>query len=207
MISSQTMKYVFYPAADKAAAPTLVMLHGTGGDENDLISLAGNFPGNWNVLGVRGNVTEQGMPRFFRRISFGVFDEADVAFRADELAAFLKELAAKEGLDAGKLIAVGYSNGANIAGAILTREPSLFAGVAMWRPMQPFTALPEFHGTAPVLTTSGRFDPTVPTTHVAAWQSALQEAGYEVEGHMLASGHELTGEDIELTANWLARWQ
>src|SRR5689334_24836751 len=112
----------FLPAAD-ASAPVLLLLHGTGGDENDLIPLAQELLPGAAILGVRGKVLENGMPRFFRRLAEGVFDLQDLERRTAELAGFIENARRAYGLDGNKLIAVGYSNGANIAASLILRDP------------------------------------------------------------------------------------
>lgn len=196
--------YVFQKSS-APDAPTLLLLHGTGGDERDLLPLARQFPGEWNVLSIRGNVLENGMPRFFRRISFGVFDEADITRRADDLAEFILELADKEGFDPERIFAVGYSNGANIAGALLVQRPGFFAGAVLWRPMQPFQVIEPFTSPRPsrLLLTTGAMDPTVRQADSEKWATILQQAGYLVDHQTVRAGHELTQQDIVLATAWL----
>src|ERR1700748_1507759 len=115
-------QYIYQPVGNPAAY-TLLLLHGTGGDETDLIPLAREFGQGFNVLSLRGNVSEGGMPRFFRRLGMGVFDEKDLTLRTHELVALVQALALKEHFDPSKVIALGYSNGANIAGSALLMYP------------------------------------------------------------------------------------
>jgi phospholipase/carboxylesterase len=138
----QSLKYIYQPAG--APANTLLLLHGTGGDENDLIPLAKEFGTGFNILSLRGNVSEGGMPRFFRRLGMGIFDEKDLAFRTHEMVAFIRGLAAREGFDATRIIALGYSNGANIVGSTLLLYPDFLAGAILYRPMQPFKDVAAF---------------------------------------------------------------
>src|SRR5680860_678901 len=112
------LNYIYIPS-DTISDYTFLLLHGTGGNENDLVPLVDDFGGGVNILSLRGNVLENGMPRFFKRLEMGVFDEADLEFRTRELVHFVREIAVKEGFDIMKLIAIGYSNGANIAGSTL----------------------------------------------------------------------------------------
>lgn len=204
----QPLKYIYKPSAQPGAY-TLLLLHGTGGNEADLIPLAENFGSGFNILSVRGNVSENGMPRFFRRLGMGIFDEEDLSFRTDELVAFLKELSQKEGFDVTRIIALGYSNGANIAGATLVKYPGFLAGAILYRPMPPFKQLTingKANGT-PVLMTSGAMDGTVNPDANRAYEEALQQAGYSVSHHILATGHNLLQQDIALAANWFAKLQ
>ena len=120
------LQYIYQPVGN-VNAYTLLLLHGTGGNERDLLPLAGTLGQGFNVLSLRGNVQEHGMPRFFRRLGMGVFDEEDVHFRTHEMVHFLKKLSANEGFDISQLLAVGYSNGANIAGAMLMLYPNVYA--------------------------------------------------------------------------------
>ncbi|KOS05673.1 hypothetical protein AM493_06220 [Flavobacterium akiainvivens] len=200
----QALKYIYKPSAQPGAY-TLLLLHGTGGNEADLIPLAENFGNGFNILSVRGNVSENGMPRFFRRLGMGIFDEEDLNFRTDELVAFVKEIAVKEGFDSTKVIALGYSNGANIAGATLVKYPGFLAGAIMYRPMPPFKKL-SIDGTAnstPVLMTSGAMDGTVNRQDNQQYAEALQHVGYVVTHQILPSGHNLTQQDLTLTVDWL----
>src|SRR5690625_1495254 len=130
------MKHIFQQGKD-ASKPTLLLLHGTGGTEQDLLSLAQKVDPDANVLSVRGNVSENGMPRFFRRIAEGVFDEEDLIFRTKELYEFLDEAAQKYGFDRNNIIAVGYSNGANIAASLLFHYEDALAGAILYHPMVP----------------------------------------------------------------------
>src|SRR6476659_6247575 len=112
------MKHIFNKGQDPTK-PTLLLLHGTGGNELDLLPLAGRIDDEANVLSVRGNVLENGMPRFFRRLAEGIFDEEDLIFRTKELNEFLDEAAKEYKFDRNNIVAIGYSNGANIAASLL----------------------------------------------------------------------------------------
>src|SRR3978361_2362460 len=127
------LKYIYKPS-NMEGANTLLLLHGTGGDENDLLPLAQNFGSDFNVLSLRGNVSEGGMPRFFKRLGMGIFDEKDLEFRTHEMVIFIKELAIKENFDVNKIITLGYSNGANIAAGALVLCPDFFVGVILYWP-------------------------------------------------------------------------
>jgi len=200
----QPLKYI-YKASPEGGAYTLLLLHGTGGSETDLIPLAQNLGGKYNLLSVRGNVTENGMPRFFKRLGMGIFDEDDLRFRTDELAGFVKELASVEGFDAAKIIALGFSNGANIAGAALVQHPGLFAGAILYRPMQPYKLM-NFGINArhiPVFFSSGKMDPTVSTADTENYLATLERLGFKVAFHNFNTGHNLVQDDVELAAQWL----
>lgn len=199
------MNYV-YKSSGIVGARTLLLLHGTGGNENDLLSLADFFPKELNVLSVRGNVLENGMPRFFKRIGMGVFDEKDLEFRTFEMKAFLRQLSEIENFDIEKLIALGYSNGANIAGSALFLEPDFFAGAILLRPMLPYqTKRPQRNsGGMPVFMSSGNQDPTVELHDISAYTEILESSGFTVDSKILPAGHNLTRTDLELAAGWFA---
>ncbi|RFS18932.1 alpha/beta hydrolase [Chitinophaga silvatica] len=199
------MKYIYQPIGNNNDY-TLLLLHGTGGDERDMLPLAGELGNKYNILSLRGNVSEHGMPRFFRRLAMGVFDEEDVHFRTHEMVHFLKELSTKEEFDINKLIAVGYSNGANIAGAALILYPELLAGAILFRPMQPLTGLEDSFETErqqPVFMSSGTQDGTVNPAATAAYATLLSANGFKVSNYNIPTGHNLVQQDITLAAQWL----
>lgn len=202
----QPLKYI-YKASANADAYTILLLHGTGGNENDLLPLAANFGKCYNILSVRGNVSENGMPRFFKRLGMGVFDEQDLDFRTDELVAFIKEIAAKEDFDSSKVIALGYSNGANIAGSTLVKYPDFLGGAVLYRPMQPFKTIKSqgTESTIPVFFSSGIADPTIEPSATPIYVLTLEELGFKVDYHELPTGHNLTMDDIKLSAEWLEK--
>ena len=200
------LKYIYKPTGNLEAY-TLLLLHGTGGDEADLIPLAENFGNSYNILSLRGNVSENGMPRFFKRLGMGVFDEDDLRFRTDEMVAFIKNLAEKEGFNPNKIIALGYSNGANIAGATLVQHPDFLAGAILYRPMQPFKGIGT-EGTTkqvPVFFSSGKLDPTVNANATTIYLKNLEELGFNVAFYDLPTSHNLTQQDVVLSAEWLAK--
>ncbi|MGI4743095.1 MAG: alpha/beta hydrolase [Janthinobacterium lividum] len=202
----QPLTYLYQPAPGPARA-TLLLLHGTGGDERDLLPLATRFGPGLNVLSLRGNVQEGGMPRFFRRLGMGVFDEPDVLFRTHELADFLAKVASKEGFDPSQLIAVGYSNGANIAASLLMLYPGLLAGAVLWRPMQPLVQEVPVFATprpVPVFFAPGAQDPTVRPAATDAFAALLSQAGYQLTRRDAPAGHNLTQADLEGAVGWLA---
>lgn len=201
----QPLSYIYQPAPGPARA-TLLLLHGTGGDERDLLPLAARFGPGLHVLSLRGNVQEGGMPRFFARLGMGVFDEPDVIFRTHELADFLAKVAVKEGFDPAQLIAVGYSNGANIAGSLLMLYPSLLAGAVLWRPMQPLVQqVPTFTAPrpVPVFFAPGAQDPTVRPAATDAYAALLTAAGYDLTRRDALAGHNLTQADLDGAVAWL----
>jgi phospholipase/carboxylesterase len=182
----------------------LLLLHGTGGDENDLLPLGTALSPGAALLSPRGQVLEHGMPRFFRRLAEGVFDEDDVRRRAAELGAFVTEARQRHGLAAP--IAVGFSNGANIAAALLLTQPGVLAGAVLLRAMVPLSEPPaiDLKG-KPVLILSGAADPIVPAANAAKLAAQLSQAGAEVTHRTLPAGHQLSQADVNLARDWLAR--
>lgn len=204
-MSTTTTPFIhrFEPATN-AALPPLLLLHGTGGDENDLIPLGQSVAPGAALLSLRGQVLEGGMPRFFRRLAEGVFDEADLRRRADDLAAFVAEARERYGLPAP--IALGFSNGANIAAALLLLHPGTLAGAVLLRAMEPLRTAPEVDlaGTE-VLLVSGAMDPIVAAANGKRLAATLAAAGAHVEHETLPTGHGLTQADMTLTRRWIAR--
>ena len=195
--------HVFEPGSDPARRP-LLLLHGTGGDERDLLSLGRTVAPGASLLSPRGKVLEGTAPRFFRRLAEGVFDEADLRRRTDELAAFVSQ--ARERYDLPAPIALGFSNGANIAAALLLQRPEILAGAALLRAMVPFAEPPRADLTGkPVLILSGALDPIVPKANAEALARQLGESGAAVEHRALPAGHGLGQADIGLLGDWLAR--
>lgn len=192
----------FEPATD-AGAPPLLLLHGTGGDENDLIQLGRMLSPGSALLSPRGKVLEGGAPRFFRRLREGVFDEEDVRFRAAELADFVTE--ARKVYDLAAPVAVGFSNGANIAAAMLLTRPEVLAGAVLLRAMVPLAAPPaaDLKGRG-VLLLSGGMDPIVPEENAERLAAQLRAAGARLDHRTLPVGHGLSQADIGLARQWLA---
>lgn len=193
--------HVYEPGTD-AARPPLLLLHGTGGDERDLLPLGRLVAPGAALLSPRGRVLEHGMPRFFRRLAEGVFDEDDLRLRTDELAGFIRAARARHGLAAP--VALGFSNGANIAAALLLRHPGLLAGAALLRAMMPFAQPPvaDLSGT-PVLLLSGVSDPIVPAANSARLAALLRADGAAVNHQELPLGHGLSRMDSALAGQWL----
>lgn len=179
------------------------MLHGTGGNELDLLPLAGVIDDEANVLSVRGNVLEKGMPRFFRRLSEGVFDEEDLIFRTNELNDFLDEAAEKYDFDRDNIIAIGYSNGANIAASLLFHYQQALKGGILFHPMVPRRgiALPDLAGKS-VFIGAGTNDPICSPEETKELQQLLQHANASVELHWENRGHQLTMGEVESAKEW-----
>ena len=196
-----SFEHRFKPATRPGLRP-LLLLHGTGGDETDLLPLGALVSPGAALLSPRGQVLEDGMPRFFRRLAEGVFDEADVRRRAGDLANFTSEACAAYGIE--PPVALGFSNGANIAAALLMLHPGVLAGAALLRAMVPLSDPPGFRldGT-PVLILSGARDPIVPASNAARLATLLGEGGADVRHDTLPAGHGMTQEDVALNGAWL----
>ena len=193
----------FEPGVDPTLPPIL-LLHGTGGDETDLVPLGREIAPGAALLSPRGNVLEGNMPRFFRRFREGLFDEDDVRRRAGELASFVAEARRAYGLD--QPFALGYSNGANIAGAVLLLHPKTLAGAILLRAVAPLADLPspDLSG-VPVLILSGLNDPIAPRSSAEKLAAALAAAGARVERDDLPVGHGLTQADLTRAKAFYAR--
>jgi phospholipase/carboxylesterase len=198
--------HVFLPADPTSACAPLLLLHGTGGDERDLLPLRDHLSPGAAVLSVRGTVLENGMPRFFRRLREGVFDEDDLRRRADDLAAFVLTAGAEYGIEARSLVAVGFSNGANIASAMLLRHPGLLRAAVLLAAMTPFTEPPEadLRGTL-VVVSNGQRDPMVPAAVTRRLVAQLRERGAEVVELPHPDGHRIDPALLPQISNVIAR--
>lgn len=185
---------------------TLLLLHGTGGDEQDLLGLGADLLPGANLLSPRGNVLENGMPRFFRRLAEGIFDEEDLVRRTDELGSFLEAAAIKYGFDRSRVVAVGYSNGANIAASGLLLRPEFIAGAVLLRAMVPIVPERSADLTAvPIFFASGKVDPIVPVENSERLAAMLRAAGAEVSHRWDVGGHQLSAAELTEARNWLAQ--
>ena len=196
------MKHIFQKGTD-ITAPVLVLFHGTGGTERDLLPLAQAISPTSSVLSVRGNVLENGMPRFFRRLAEGIFDEEDLIFRTKEVYDFLDQAAVEHGFDRNNLVAIGYSNGANIAGSLLFHYPDALRGAILHHPMVPLRGiqLPDLSG-IPVFIGAGQNDPICSPQETEELQNLLSEAGSTVAVHWEQAGHQLTRSEVEAAGTW-----
>jgi phospholipase/carboxylesterase len=192
-----------YEPATEPGRPPLLLLHGTGGDETDLLGLGRTISPGSALLSPRGKILENGMPRFFRRLAEGVFDEVDVRFRANELADFVAQARKAYGLEAP--VALGFSNGANIAAAMLMLRPEALAGAALLRAMVPLSEAPKADLKAKrVLMVSGQMDPIIPAENAARLAASLASMGAEVQHEILPTGHGLSQTDLQLLVKWFA---
>ncbi|UTI44241.1 alpha/beta hydrolase [Niallia sp. RD1] len=196
------MKHIFNKGKD-SKKPTLLLLHGTGGTELDLLPLAGMIDDDAAVLSVRGNILENGMPRFFKRLAEDVFDEEDLIFRTQELNEFLDEAAKEYEFDRNNVIAIGYSNGANIAASLLFHYQDALKAAILHHPMVPRRGiiLPDLTGKA-VFIAAGTNDPICSPEESNELQSMLAKANANVEMHWENRGHQLTAEEVEAAGKW-----
>ncbi|MDY0406103.1 alpha/beta hydrolase [Virgibacillus sp. 179-BFC.A HS] len=196
------MKHIFQTYSDQANT-TLLLLHGTGGTEEDLLPLAQKVDPNANVLSVRGNVSEDGMPRFFKRLAEGVFDEEDLIFRTSELYEFIQEAATQYSFDSKNVVALGYSNGANIAASLLFHYRDALRGAILHHPMVPRRGieLPDL-SKKDVFISAGKNDPICPVDESEELQTLLASAGCNVEMSWQPYGHQLTIQEVEAAAKW-----
>jgi predicted esterase len=184
-------------------APTLLLLHGTGGNEDDLLPLGELLLPGAARLSPRGQVLENGAPRFFRRLAEGVFDLDDLRARTQQLADFVESARQAYGVSSPP-VAVGFSNGANIAAAMLLLRPATLGGALLIRPMVPLVPepLPALAG-VPVAILAGRADPIVTPAQSEELATLLSRAGADARTHWIAGGHGLTREDVEIGRQWL----
>ncbi|MBL8790197.1 MAG: dienelactone hydrolase family protein [Rhizobiales bacterium] len=193
--------FVFRPGS--ATLRPLLLLHGTGGNEHDLLDLADAVAPGRTLISPRGKVLEHGMPRFFKRLAEGVFDEADLRRRADELAGFVNGICTHHGVQAP--VALGFSNGANIAAALLALHPGLLGGAVLLRAMAPLKDMPAFTlPQTPVLLVSGGQDPMIPLAQAERLAASLRQAGAALTHETLPTGHGLTQTDIGLMSRFLS---
>lgn len=195
----------FEAAGDSPSGDTLIVLHGTGGDENDLVGIGQAIAPGAAIVSPRGNVLENGAPRFFKRLAEGVFDPKEVHSRAEELARFIRAAVVTYRLDPARVFALGYSNGANVASTVMFLEPALLQGAILLRPMLVYepTEKHDLTGSA-VFVSAGRMDPIVPTDSVERLVQLLESAHAEVTLKWQLTGHSLTPNDVREAADWFA---
>jgi phospholipase/carboxylesterase/glyoxalase family protein len=195
--------HIFVPA-EKPDSPTLLLLHGTGGDERDLVGLGRELWPGAALLGVRGKVLENGMPRFFRRFAEGVFDVDDLKARTKELAEFIDVAAEHYGFSKRHLLAVGYSNGANIAASLIFLHPHYLAAGVLFRAQLPFMPdLVRNFSELSVFLAGGMRDPIAPHDQTEQLAAILQNGGADVSMFWHRGGHELGEDDVDAARTWL----
>jgi predicted esterase len=206
-VTEESLGFVhrFVPA-ETPEAPTLLLLHGTGGNENDLLPIGSMLDERAALLSPRGKVLEHGMPRFFRRLAEGVFDHEDLMRRTHELAGFVQRSVDEYDIDQRRLFAVGFSNGANIAASLLLAYPRLLAGAVLLRAMVPFEpdSAPDLSG-IPVYLAAGRSDQMVPPENTERLAQVLREAGANVTLDWQPGGHGIGPDEIQAAQNWFAK--
>jgi phospholipase/carboxylesterase len=205
ILTSFVHKYVpANEASGNKRAITLLLLHGTGGNENDLLPLGRELAPNAALLSPRGKILEGEMPRFFRRLAEGVFDIEDLKFRSNELADFVRSASGEYGFDPERVVAVGYSNGANIAASILLLRPETFLGAVLFRAMLPLVPekLPNLSGKS-VFLTAGNFDQIIPKRQVEKLNQILSESKAEVTLNWTPSDHSLTQDELRKARDFL----
>lgn len=182
----------------------LFLLHGTGGNEDDLLTVGQMLDRKASIVAPRGKVLENGMPRFFRRISPGVFDIEDLKFRANELGEFVDLLCTKHSFDSGSLVGVGYSNGANIAASLVLLKPTLLRRSILFRAMLPLVLdkIPDLNGTS-VFISGGKYDEMIPEDSTLELKSILQRSGANVKMNWEESTHALTAAEVNKAREWL----
>jgi phospholipase/carboxylesterase len=187
---------------DQAAPVTLLLLHGTGGDEEPLLGLGRQVAPAANLLSVRGRSLDEGFPRFFRRFEAVRYDQENIRSEALALGRFVRDAAARYGFDPAGLVALGYSNGANIALAMLAYDPEALAAAVLLRSVMPLDDPPatELAG-VPVLVLAGQRDPY--QAHARTVAPYLRAAGADVQEMLLSAGHDLTRDDLLLAKDFV----
>jgi predicted esterase len=189
-----------------SSSRTLLLLHGTGGNERDLIPLGRELDPNAGLLSPRGKVLENGMPRFFRRLAEGVFDLEDLKYRTNELADFIAAAGEHYGFATDQLVAVGYSNGANIAASMLLLRPEILGAAILFRAMVPLVPdrLPELSSVR-VWIGAGDQDPIIPASEAQRLVELLRRASADVTIRFFNAGHGLTNDDVVMARDWLEK--
>jgi predicted esterase len=208
IMATQELGFIHRYAPPRAEGqPVLLLLHGTGADETDLLPLGAALAPEAGLLSPRGKVLENGMPRFFRRLAEGVFDLEDLRYRTHELADFVEAATRAYSFDSDKVVAVGYSNGANIAASLLLLRPGTLAGAVLLHPMVPLVpeTMPDLSAVS-VLATAGRNDPLVPPEETKRLIELLRKTGADVAEYWQNDGHTLTADEVTAAREWLSRW-
>ena len=203
MDAIDTFVHRFEPAGDPGSG-TLLLLHGTGGSETDLLRLGALVAPGWARLSPRGRVSERGMARFFRRLAEGVFDLDDLRVQTNALADFVTAASSRYGFAAERVVALGYSNGANIAASLLLLRPGTLAGAVLLHPQVPLVpeVMPDLRNVA-VCVTAGERDPLVPPAETRRLVTLLGQAGADVADAWHEGGHELVQSEVDVARRWL----
>lgn len=196
------MKHIFKRGKNENSK-TLLLLHGTGGSKRDFLPLAERIDGDAHVLAVQGNVDENGLARFFARLAEGVFDEGDLIYRTEELNEFITKAAQDYKFDRNKVVAVGYSNGANIGASLLFHYEAALAGAILLHPMVPRRniELPDLTG-VPVIVGAGLNDPLCPAQETRDLEELLDDAGAKVDVYWTNDGHQMIADEINASIQW-----
>jgi phospholipase/carboxylesterase len=192
-------------AKERKTFTTFLLLHGTGGNEQDLIPLAYELDKSAAILSPRGKVLENGItPRFFRRLAEGVFDLDDLNFRTNELADFVIDASKTYSFDLQHVTAVGYSNGANIAASMLLLRPEILSSAILFRAMVPLVpqTLPDLTNKH-IFMSSGLMDPIVSLDEADKLFGLFRKAGANISLSWQESGHEFTMDEIQKAREWL----
>jgi phospholipase/carboxylesterase len=194
--------HCFFPGESDV---TLLLLHGTGGGEDDLVPLGRELAPRAAMLSPRGKVSEYGAARFFRRLAEGVFDHEDLVRRTHELADFVEAASQQYGFNPSKVVAAGYSNGANIAASLMLLHPGLLRAAVLFRAMVPFEPeeSPDLSG-MPVFLAAGRRDQMIPPQNAERLAEILTEAGADLDLRWRDTGHALTYEEVAEAKDWLS---
>jgi phospholipase/carboxylesterase len=196
----------FIAGEGRLSGLTLLLLHGTGGDGDSLLQLGYTLAPGATLLSPTGRVLEGNLRRFFRRVAEGVFDQEDLLVRTRELGDFVRDAAVAYGTDRHRFVAVGHSNGANIAASLLLRQPDALAGAVLFRPMVPFAPEPSpVLSGVPVLICAGEQDPLVPSGDSEQLAQIFRSCDADVTLHVERAGHELTMGDVVAARDWIAR--
>ena len=203
---NEPFKYIhtYTPGQGEHANTTLLLLHGTGGDEHALSGLGRVLIPGAGQLSPRGNVLENGMPRFFRRFAEGILDVEDLKRRSGDLADFIHQSSELYGFDEQQVIAAGFSNGANIASGLLFLRPAVLKAAILLHPMIPFVpeTPPDLHG-KPIFIGAGRTDPLVPTEQTEQLADLFRQARASVKLFWHSGGHTVSTEEAKAAKEWL----
>lgn len=191
--------HVWRPAENPQQAPTLLLLHGTGADEYDLLNLGAALLPEANLLSVRGLVSEHGMNRFFVRFADGTFDEQSIIDNVEDLSAWLAVAAAEYGFDTGKVFAVGFSNGANTAGAFLLLHPEQLAGIVAFGTTKSFLQNPKRPNLSgkSVWIANGAVDGYSPIEKTRQMIAEFEEYGAQVQYFEHSGGHTIVLDHVQ----------